>query len=143
LEQCVAQSPEKREAQSALADAVTTLVHGEAGTADAKRCAEVLFGGGSLAGLNERQLEDIFGGVPSTSLPRERLAAMTLADLFAETKLASSKGEARRLITGGGAYVNNERASDPQLALSSHPALSRAMLVLRSGKKNYHLVKLT
>ncbi len=139
-EERIRTAPEKREAQMALADAVTTLVHGEAGTADAKRSAGVLFGG-SIEGLSEKQLSDIFGDVPSTTLPRKEVASLTMVDLWVATKLAPSKGEARRLISGGGAYVNNERVSDPSLNLSA--AAEKSMLVLRSGKKNYHLVKLS
>lgn len=140
LEAKLRAAPEKREAQTALADAVTSLVHGEAGTQDAKRCAQVLFGG-SLAGLSEQQLTDIFGEAPSTTVARGRIASLTVADLWVETKLAPSKSEARRLITSGGAYLNNERVSDPALTLSS--AASQNILVLRSGKKNYHLVKIS
>lgn len=139
-EQRLVAAPEKREAQKLLADLVTTLVHGESGTADAKKSAEVLFGG-SLSGLSNKQLEDIFGGVPSTTVAHQRLSAITVVDLFVETKLAASKGEARRLISSGGAYVNNERVSDPAAVLGA--VSPDAMIVLRSGKKNYHLVKVS
>ena len=142
FEQKTKTAPEKREAQLALADSITTLVHGEAGTREAKKSAEVLFGG-SIAGLSEQQLENIFSGVPSSTLERSRLVTMNFADLLAETKLAASKGEARRLITSGGAYLNNERVSDPQLTLSGTAAASSSIFVLRSGKKNYHLVKVS
>ncbi|MBN8550444.1 MAG: tyrosine--tRNA ligase [Deltaproteobacteria bacterium] len=142
LEKKVQSAPEKREAQQTLADLMTTLVHGEAGTREAKQSAEVLFGG-SIAGLSEQQLENIFNGVPSTTIERAKLATMSMADIMAETKLASSKGEARRLITSGGAYLNNERVSDPALALAQSAAAKSNIFVLRSGKKNYHLVKIS
>lgn len=142
LEQKLKAAPEKREAQTVLADTITAMVHGDAGTKEAKQSADVLFGG-SIAGLTEKQLEDIFNGVPSTTIERARLSTMSFADLMAESKLASSKGEARRLITSGGAYLNNERVSDPALALSGTPAAGSNIFVLRSGKKNYHLIKVS
>jgi len=135
--------PEKRTAQKALADAVCTIVHGEDATAGAIRSAEVLFGGGSLAGLSDSQLGEIFSEVPSTEMTRAALQSCSVLDLFAQTGISKSKGEARRLVESGGAYVNNERVEDgaqPLTALSQHPS---SMLVLRAGKKNYHVVRLT
>lgn len=142
IEEKLKSAPEKREAQHALADIMTTLIHGEEGMREAKKSAQVLFGG-SIAGLSEKQLEDIFNGVPSTTIERSRLDGMSFADLMAETKLASSKGEARRLITSGGAYLNNERVSDAALTLSATAAAKSSIFVLRSGKKNYHLIKVS
>jgi tyrosyl-tRNA synthetase len=139
LEQSVAQAPEKREAQNALADALCDLVHGPEATSKAKRSAQVLFGG-SLEGLSNTDLEEIFAEVPSTSYERTKLSGMAFLDLLAETKLVPSKGEGRRLITNGGAYLNNERVTDAQLKISD-AALASGMLVLRAGKKQYHLVK--
>ncbi len=146
--------PEKREAQRALADSVCTIVHGEGATASAKRGAEVLFGG-SLSGLGSEELLEIFRDVPSSSFPREQLIRLDILDVFAATGLTKSKGEARRLIANGGAYLNNERITNPDLHLSHvlspvlSPALSPAgsnennLLVLRAGKKSYHLLKVS
>lgn len=142
FERKVQTAPEKREAQTALADNITRLVHGEEGLAEAKKGAGVLFGG-SLEGLNPQELEGVFGDVPSTTLSKLRLDQMTVSELFVEAKLAASKGEARRLITNGGAYLNNNRVSDPMLALSSLNAAEGAIVILRSGKKNYHLVRVS
>ena len=66
---------------------------------------------------------------------------MTVIDLFAGAKLASSKGEAKRLITAGGAYINNQRISDVEAKLAGVKPLEDKLFLLRSGKKNYHLVK--
>ncbi|MBX7143069.1 MAG: tyrosine--tRNA ligase [Oligoflexia bacterium] len=140
LEERTKAAPEKREAQIALADAVCTLVHGEEATQDAKRCAQVLFGG-SLDGIPETKLAEIFSDVPSTTLARAKFNAMTVVDLLAETKLSQSKGEARRLISSGGAYINNGRISDPTLSMAKAPYSNASMLVLRAGKKQYHLLR--
>ena len=142
LDSTTKKSPEKREAQRILADAVCTLVHGETATNDAKRAAEVLFGG-SLEGLTTKQLEEIFQDSPSSKLPLSKLKQATFIDILSETGLAKSKGEARRLVQSGGAYLNNERVSDVELKIVNTPACAEGVFVLRSGKKNYHLVKVT
>jgi tyrosyl-tRNA synthetase len=85
---------------------------------------------------------DIFGDAPSSEISRDQVAETDIVTLLGST-LAKSKGEARRLIQGGGIYVDNERVSDETLKVASTRILERGILVLRSGKKNYHLVKLT
>lgn len=141
LAEATAQHPEKREAQKRLADEVCTLVHGDQATSDAKRSAEVLFGG-SLAGLSETQLGEIFKDVPSSSLSRTQVAESKVVDLFVSSGLAKSKGEARRLFQNGGAYLNNERMSDVETACAAAVPAEAALIVLRSGKKSYHLIKI-
>lgn len=141
MEQRMKAAPEKREAQKLLADSMCTLVHGEEATADAKRSAEVLFGG-SLDGFTTQQLEEIFCDVPSSRHPRAEIMGKSIVDVFALTKLSSSKGEARRLITSGGAYVNNSRISDPDYRFEGDWLNNSGLFVLRSGKKSYHLLKL-
>lgn len=146
LEQEIKLAPEKRAAQNRLADEICTIVHGEAATADARKSAAVLFGG-SVAGLSQATLLDIFADVPSTTLTIEQIGEFTAVDLFAATKLSSSKGEAKRLIQNGGAYIQNERVTDPTLKVSTileqseNAAKDGGLLILRSGKKSYHLVR--
>lgn len=140
LEQSTRTAPEQRRAQRALADAVCDLVHGPERTQEAKRSAEVLFGG-SLDGIEDRRLEEIFADVPSSLLPRARIPGMKYVELLVECGLAKSKGEARRLVQNGGAYLNNQRVSDAELLVEG-AAGGSALLILRSGKKAYHLVKL-
>jgi tyrosyl-tRNA synthetase len=139
LELSMQQDPAKREAQKFLADSLCTLVHGSAATEDAKRCASVLFGG-SFEGLSDAQLLDIFSEAPTTEIKRADIAAMDIVSLIGST-VASSKGEGRRLIQGGGIYIDNERVADPTAQVSSTKLLTKGFIILRSGKKNYHLVK--
>ncbi len=144
LSASVKSAPEKREAQKALADAMCTFIHGESATTMAIQSASVLFGG-SMQGLSPEQLGDIFSEVPSTTLSSDKLSALSCLDLFVETKLLKSKGEAKRLLQSGGIYLNNERVTDPELKISDSHLLggkSGKILVLRSGKKNYHLIKI-
>lgn len=140
LSESLSKEPEKRAAQRALADAVCSLIHGDEATADAKRSADVLFGG-SLDGVSTAQLQDIFSDAPSSSLTRDKIEQLTFVELLTETKLSKSKGEARRLIESGGAYLNNQRISDVNMRLIDTVSHDREVLLLRSGKKNYHLVK--
>ncbi len=136
-----ATAPEKREGQQLLADTICTLVHGTEATQAAKQAAKVLFGG-SFAGLSESQLGEIFKDAPSASLPRDQVLAGSVLDLFVSAGAVKSKGEARRLITSGGAYLNNERVEQADNKISDGPIAERSIIVLRTGKKSYHLVRL-
>jgi len=142
MENCLKTAPEKRAAQHLLADSVCTLVHGEEATNEARRSAEVLFGG-SLEGLSDSKLEEIFWDVPSSNIARADLSRMKVLDLFNSTKLVSSKSEARRLIAAGGAYLNNKRIEDAETPCTGSCFDNSRLLVLRAGKKNYHLVRIT
>jgi len=133
--------PEEREAQRILAAEMTRTVHGEEGLRKAHRASEVLFGG-EVRGFSDEELADIFADVPSSSLARSVLAdGLVLIDLLKHTGLCSSRGEARRLVHAGGIYVNNRRVSDPMASIAFGDLASEASLVLRIGKKNYHLVR--
>lgn len=66
---------------------------------------------------------------------------MGLLDLLAEAGVVSSRGEARRAVEGGGIYLNNERATDPRAMVALEHAVEGAFLVIRKGKRNYHLVR--
>jgi tyrosyl-tRNA synthetase len=136
------QFPEKRSAQRRLAQEMTAMVHGETALAGAIQAAEVLFGG-SLTGLSINAIEEIFSDVPSTEMRRDQLASESkkILDLLVETGLAKSKGEARRFMSDGGIYLNNERQSDPERTIGYGELLNGKFIVLRKGKKNYHVVR--
>ncbi|HUP58643.1 MAG TPA: tyrosine--tRNA ligase [Bdellovibrionota bacterium] len=142
LEELVKKDPAKREAQTKLAREMTKLVHGEKELERAERASEALFGGG-IAELDERTLLDAFSEAPSTRVDKTRLGALTLVDLLAETGLSGSKGAARKDIAGGGIYLNNERVSDPATTVASTALIAGGYVVLRKGKKTYHLVSFT
>jgi tyrosyl-tRNA synthetase len=137
-----ARDPGRREAQRRLAADLTRLVHGEPGLAAAERATEVFFGA-EIRELSDAQLGDIFADVPSKELPRDRLLGdgMALVDALVESGLVKSKGEARRAISQGGAYVNNRRVSDVEARLSPASLASESILVLRRGKKDYALLR--
>ena len=134
--------PHLRETQKRLAEELTRLIHGETGLAAARRATDVFFGA-EIENLSDAQLGEIFADVPSKTLPREKLAAdgFSLADALAEIGLAKSKSEARRTIAQGGAYVNNRPRSDVDTRLTLADLASESVIVLRSGKKKYALLR--
>jgi tyrosyl-tRNA synthetase len=133
-------APEKRDAQKLLADSITTFVHGADATADAKKCAQALFSG-SLAELSNEQILEIFNDAPSSTVTRSQVEELDILTLLSTT-VSKSKGEARRLVQGGGIYLDSERVSNEALKLKDTAILSKGFAVIRSGKKNYHLVRL-
>ena len=136
------EEPWKREAQKAVAEDVTRRVHGEDGLARALRATEALFGG-EIAGLGADEIADIFSDVPSTTVARSTLEGegVGVVELLAETDLASSKGDARRATEQGGVYLNNVRVEDVEARVALGDAIEGRFLVLRKGKKSYHLVE--
>jgi tyrosyl-tRNA synthetase len=134
-------APEKRAAQKALADDVTRRLHGETGLARAQQATRALFGG-EVEGLGADDIADIFADVPSHEIAREHLGGdgRVLVDLLAETGVATSKGDARRSIEGGGVYVNNVRVDDVARAVTMSDAIEGRFVLIRMGKKRYHLM---
>ena len=135
------QAPEKRLAQKTLAEEMTRTVHGPEGLAVAQRASEVLFGG-ALEGLKAADLLKIFAHVASTEKTAADLRDALVIDVVAATGLCKSKGEVRRLMTDGGLYVNNVRVTDLAAKVTGDMPIDGRVLVLRSGKKNFHLVKI-
>jgi tyrosyl-tRNA synthetase len=134
--------PGRREAQRTLAAELTRTVHGDDGLAVAQRATEIFFGA-EIARLSDRQLTEIFADVPSKTLSASRLASpgLSLIDALIEAGLAKTKGEARRTIGQGGAYVNNRRVEDADARLGAADLASESVMVLRTGKKNYALLR--
>jgi tyrosyl-tRNA synthetase len=130
--------PEARAAHQALARAMTDLVHGAAATAEAVRASEILFGGG-LDGIAESTFNEIVGEVPTRDVESAKLqgAGLPLAEAFVVAGLSPSKGQARKDIEGGGAYINNEREANFQRLLTANDLLFGKHLLLRKGKRNY------
>ncbi|MBC7974624.1 MAG: tyrosine--tRNA ligase [Myxococcales bacterium] len=132
----------KRGAQRELARAMTTWVHGEAAVTRVELASRVMFGG-SLEGLTDADLGALAGTVPTVDLPRSELAAgVGIIDLLART-VADSKGAARRLVTQGGAYINNQRIAEVEHQVTIDQLATETMLVVRGGRKDYCLVRVT
>jgi tyrosyl-tRNA synthetase len=135
LEQQTAEKPFLRAGQKALAEHVTTLVHGADEARQAEAAAAALFGGGDLREIDPATLGAALREAGSATVPRGALPGVV--DLLVETGLARSKGEARRTIAEGGAYLNNTRITDAELAPTPDDLVGGSWLVLRRGKKSF------
>jgi tyrosyl-tRNA synthetase len=129
-----AQAPFKRYGQRRLAQEITTLVHGGEATAAAQEASEILFGG-SPAGASQRALEFLASEVPTSPFAH----GLTLAAVLAATPLASSLSDARRTIDQGAASVNGGVVPADR-PLTEADLLYDRWLLLRKGKRNYHLL---
>lgn len=139
-----AAEPAARAAQRRLAAEVTRMVHGEEGLERAQRATEVFFGSRPAQDLPAAELLDVFADVPSTEMPRAQFEGegLSVVDLLADAGVASSKGEARRLIGGGGVYLNGERLESVDQRVTASAAIDGQVLLLRKGKKGNHVVRL-
>jgi tyrosyl-tRNA synthetase len=133
LEQSLARRPAAREAQRALADELTTLLHGGAATQAAVRAGRALFGQGDLRDLDESTLA---AALEETGSVRAPSSAATFAELLHIGGLAPSLAGARRVVAEGGAYANNERLAEADASPSPEQYLHRRWLVLRRGKRS-------
>ena len=121
-----------REAKQRLAFETTAIVHGSENAHQAQQAAESLFSGSKPAAGQDNS------NVPSTVIDPERISVgLGIFDIFLETGLCKSKGEARRLQAQGGVYVNDQRIDDPDFCLGESDLQNREIL-LRAGKKRYH-----
>ncbi len=117
-------------------------MHGTTGLATARRATEILFGA-EISALDDQQLTQIFADVPSQEVPRSKLeTGLPLTEALLTVKLAPSKGEARRTIEQGGCYINNRSIKDVNYSLTLNDLASETVIVLRSGRKKYALLKL-
>ncbi len=136
LEARHAEKPFLREAQRTLADEVTTFVHGADETEQAKSAAAALFGGGELSELSGATLGAALRGAGALTIEGGP-ELPTIVDLLVESGLSKSKGDARRTVGEGGAYVNNRRIDDPEMRPAKGDLLDGSWLVLRRGKKHF------
>jgi tyrosyl-tRNA synthetase len=133
--------PGRRTAQRRLADELTRLVHGEDGLSAAKKATHIFFGG-EISALDDASLCSIFADVPSKELSKQRLTeGLSLIDALVESGLSSTKSDARRTIQQGGAYINNRPMDDVSAVLTGEHLASESVMVLRTGKKKYALLR--
>ncbi|MFO7535774.1 MAG: tyrosine--tRNA ligase [Kiritimatiellia bacterium] len=141
LERELEKNPDARLPHRKLAEEMTRCVHGPRGLRLAEEASRVLFGG-DLAGLSVDELLAIFSNVPSTELARTAVEGLPVVDLAVAAGLCKSKGEARRLIASGGLYLGNRRVERAEETVADSDKIEGRVIVLRSGKRNFHLVKL-
>ena len=138
-------APHLRVLQKALAEEITVRTHSADALQTALKTSDLLFGNGSLEflnGLNNEEVLEVFEGLPQFIIPISELSAgICLTDLLAEkTTIFTSKGEARKMITGGGVSINKEKLADPMHEISKESLINNKYLVAQKGKKNYFLI---
>jgi|TARA_B110001454_G_scaffold124707_1_gene116359 tyrosyl-tRNA synthetase len=130
--------PHLRLGQRRLASELTAVVHGESAAMTAVEASEVLFElGADLTSVSESALEFVSGEIPSTRRPKLNNG---IVDLLVETQLSQSRKEAKRAISEGGVYLNGDRVTDAELSPTREDLLHGRYLLLRRGKKLWHLL---
>jgi tyrosyl-tRNA synthetase len=135
-------NPEKREAQRTLAQQVTRMVHGDEALRKAEQASRILFGE-EIGGLSLSDLLEVFAEVPSAQIEKIALSGegMGIIEAVTAAGLTQSKGEARRLLQGGGIYLNNQRVTDLKCTITMNNTIEGQAFVLRKGAREYRLVK--
>ena len=138
-------APHLRILQKALAEEITIRTHSFDALQTALKTSDFLFGNGSLEFLNSLSKDDVlevFEGLPQFTIAKNEFSAgMNATDLLAEkTTVFPSKGEARKMISGGGVSINKEKIADPALILTTANLINGIFLVAQKGKKNYFLI---
>lgn len=147
LEKAQNEAPHLRTLQKALANDITTRVHGADALQTAINTSEFLFGNGSLAflqGQSVDQVLSVFEGLPQFKLAKSVLAnGVPIIELLAShTAIFPSKAEAKKMLQGGGVAINKEKITSEELAVSNEHLINDAFIVIQKGKKNYFLIQL-
>jgi len=135
------ENPGARVAHRALAEELTTLVHGEVECANAQAAAKALFGQGQISELDPKTLASALAQLPRTTINKGE-AFPTWVDLLAATGVVDSKSAARRIVKEGGAYLNNQKISGEDFAPSESDLIHGRFLLLRKGKRELAAVEI-
>ena len=129
------EKPEERLAQKTLAKEFIVDLHGEEEYEKALKITEALFSG-NISSLSEEELKAAMHGVDTKTINEEK----NIVDFLVETNILSSKREAREFISNGSISINGEKITDLDLLVNKEKALYNKYIVVRRGKKKYHLV---
>ena len=136
-------NPEQRQAQQKLAAEMLALVHGREELTKVQAITESFFSKDTLAKLTAAQLTTRFADTPCTNItPAELEAGISITQLLTRCGICNSRGQAKRDISAGGIYLNDSRVSDFGLQVDTSHLLASSLIVLRKGKKTYHLLRL-
>ncbi len=135
------ENPGARVAHRALAEELTTLVHGEIECANAQAAAKALFGQGEIRELDPKTLESALSQLPRTTIPRGEVFP-SWVDLLAATGVVDSKSAARRIVKEGGAYLNNVKVSGEEFTPTDSDLIHSRFLLLRKGKRDLAAVEI-
>ena len=130
--------------QKKLAEKLTCFVHSKKDYEFAVKASSILFSNDTAQTLNElseEQLLQVMEGVPTIEIKKQEVESMDMPSLLAFTKIFSSKGEARKMISGGGVFINKEKVTIAGEGINSFEFLNDKYLLIQKGKKNYYLLK--
>lgn len=138
-------APHTRAVQKALAKDITIRTHSEEAYETAIKTSDFLFGNGTLEflnGLDHEAILDVFEGIPQFSISKELLSSgINILDLLAvNTQVFPSKGEARKMLQGGGVSINREKATDIEQVINTSQLINNQYIIAQRGKKNYYLI---
>jgi tyrosyl-tRNA synthetase len=129
--------------QKKLAEELTCFVHSRSDYEFAVKASSILFSNDTaqiLKALNEEQLLQVMEGVPTIEVEKDKLQNWDLITLLAETQIFASKGEAKKMLAGGGVFINKEKANAVDEKISAARLLNDKYLLIQKGKKNYYLL---
>ena len=137
--------PHRRILQQALAEELTTTVHGKTEYDNAVEASKILFGKGtkkSLSKLNEKTFTQVFDGVKNATIDKKTLKnGINIIELLsAETDIFNSKGECRRLMKDNGLSINQEKQKDANYSITESDLINDKYILIRKGKKNYSYI---
>ena len=143
LEAKMKENPEARIPQKALAEELTLLVHGEEGLKKAQEATSALFGSKNSdnASKSAEELERIFADVPSAELAKDEILGKSVFAVAAAAGMFKSNGEARRMAVQGGLSLNDAKIDDKRV-FAEDDIVDGKVVLLRSGKRNYFLLKI-
>jgi len=138
-------APHMRLLQKKLAETVTLMVHSKEGLEAAMEASDILFGKGTtetLRKLDEATFLSVFDGVPLSTVDRNSIIpGINIVDLLGEkTEIFPSKGEARRMIKGGGVSLNKGKIDDESYSVGLSDLINNKYILIQKGKKNYYLI---
>ncbi|MEO5650280.1 MAG: tyrosine--tRNA ligase [Ginsengibacter sp.] len=130
--------------QKRLAEEITCFVHSRSDYEFAVKASSILFSNDTaqiLKELNEEQLLQVMEGVPNIEIEKEKLFNTDIISLLSDTKIFGSKGEAKKMLAGGGVFINKEKVNSVDEKIKESQLLNHKYLLVQKGKKNYYLVK--
>lgn len=137
------EDPGQRKLQKVLAREVTLMCHGEKEYENALEASKMLFGNSTseaLRKLDEKTFLAVFSGVPTFNVPKEDLPCNILDFLAVKTAIFPSKGEARKMLQGGGVSINKDKVTGLEREISTDDIIDGKYILAQKGKKNYFII---
>jgi len=139
------EDPGRRVLQKALAREVTVMCHGQEAYDNAVAASQLLFGNVSaetFRGMDERTVREVFANVPSYELSANEFPCNILDLLAVKTDILPSKGEARKMVQGGGVSMNKEKIAGIDREVTADDIVNGHYILAQKGKKNYYIINI-